>query len=487
MKSNKLIISLSIISFLSFLSFLTCSNSSSAEEDNRVIAPERIQILTDSILHQMVILRNMSFSNKITTFLDTNYWYWLYEAETFYNDMTPLLRQAGILKKPNHRYPQKFMNFKLMELTIGGYYNNLNEITLFVEKTDSIYLDTAIMYNTNNKTAIAHELTHLLQDAEGLFTQAYNSLPPEGYRTTEDWMRFRSVIEGDASFSMDYYYWNFLIQTDNPIDSSIQSRSAEEKQFYEYICENKYDNIYMYLYSPYIIGGRFFANTFEDGNWEKVYSYFNTLPLSFYEVVTEKDITPDEFSFDILKPYINNKELITEDTYGSYTLSQFLSNFDTSVNDTKINSLEKQYGWQGDRIIGYKNSNGEPYSFIWAIAFDGEESTENAVKIISVMNTSANNDSYRPFFDSTFSDTLADNIIITHFFSKKFNTTLLRKENELCIIENMQEATDTIINEIVENTTYRSYQKDNIDNQRVYNPLYKYFKQIIWPYNSKLF
>ena len=90
----------SLFVFLCITLFIfSCNQPSQIEESTRIIASDRIQEITDSILVQMSELRGIPISNNVTTYLDTNTEYINSLADVFYGQSISLLNQIGILLK----------------------------------------------------------------------------------------------------------------------------------------------------------------------------------------------------------------------------------------------------------------------------------------------------------------------------------------------------------------------------------------------------
>jgi hypothetical protein len=239
---------------------------------------------------------------------------------------------------------------RLLREQVAGFYE---------PKTREFYL-AAWVPLTEQKTVMAHELMHALQD------QHFN------LRRFEDWpkgdsdaeLAIHALVEGEATIVMYQYAFDQQgVRLDVTKIGSLTERmladgGAEDSSKYPVLAAAP-AVLRESLQFPYVYGAGFVQQVLKSGSWPTLNSAYNRLPSS-----TEQIIHPEKF--------INRDEAIKIDMSElSGTLGGAWKRVDADVNGEfgyqlilrefvdKSTANKAASGWGGDRYLLYENKNNQ--------------------------------------------------------------------------------------------------------------------------------
>lgn len=240
-----------------------------------------------------------------------------------------------------------------------------------------------------NSALLAHELVHTLQDQ-------HFELGSAGKPTTDGTKGRLGLTEGDANY-VQYLYnqrcsgeWNgsCLVRESRPARSQPTSGGGPA-------------NIGLYLisYQPYSDGPAFVKQLRDARGWMGVNEAYRQRPASTEQtihpgkyptdqptVVTVSDKSTAEWTLLTIKgepdyETVGEAGLFVAFVYPYYDSNQQFElvsaasfrNRDEAGNPDRFNPYNYRHvyseGWDGDRLIAYRNSNGE-HAYVWKLGFD---------------------------------------------------------------------------------------------------------------------
>ncbi|HVF92241.1 MAG TPA: DUF6782 family putative metallopeptidase [Blastocatellia bacterium] len=234
-------------------------------------------------------------------------------------------------------------------------------------KTQEFFLAAWIPI-AEQKTVIAHELTHALQDQH--FNLRRFEKWPKGDSDAE--LAAHALIEGDATVTMILYDYD---QNKGQMSLPGTDSSADDDSKYPVLAKAP-AVLRESLQFPYINGAIFVQEVLKNRSWTGLNSSYDKLPAS-----TEQIMHPEKFlqgegpvrveTGSLLPALGGDWKLLDSDVNGEFGFQIMLSEF-----ISKGDSRRASEGWGGDRYATYQEKTGAvmiaQYS-TWDTARDAEE------------------------------------------------------------------------------------------------------------------
>lgn len=295
----------------------------------------------NAINGQMVVLRGLSPTQSVPRqFMDRN------QLRAYYTEM--LEQEFTAEDERRHR-----ALLRALDINDGGSNLRQNEIDSAVKSILGFYRhDTKQLVVVTNRARMgvgdrityAHEFVHSLQDQhfdlEKLFERAQGNSDYE--------QAIRSLVEGDATFSMSLYAQNHLSELDWINYKLEMAQSLDLSGILSFGSGGGplTESAAMF---PYNEGALFVATLYQMGGWEAVRQAFANPPRSTEQIIfPEAYLTGDEpqqITLANLAPRMgNNWEMLIDDTLGQLNLQIYLEGQLAIGYAQEIGS-----GWGGDR------------------------------------------------------------------------------------------------------------------------------------------
>ena len=250
-------------------------------------------------------------------------------------------------------------NYDLEKILINLYSEQIGAFYKMEEK--ALYMLPGLNVSTNiQKTLLAHEMTHALQDQHFNLEQIIKS----GKDNDDTKLAIESLVEGDATFVMQKYYVKTLSLSF--IFDIISILFLGQEQF-----DKAPDVIKENLIFPYIKGLVFVSYLFRSGGWETVDNAYKQLPLSSEQILHpekyiagEKPVTV-ELSGDFTTPV--SYSILERNTLGEFNTALLLERY---LPNTTSRSAAK--GWGGDTYIILESPTESAFVLIWKTVWDSE-------------------------------------------------------------------------------------------------------------------
>lgn len=298
------------------------------------------------------------------------------------------LKKLGMVAKD---FQLRDFTISLLTEQVAGFYD---------PKTQFFYLASWIPI-TEQKTVIAHELTHALQD-QHFNLRRFDKWPKDD---SDAELAAHALAEGEATIVMflyDFTQLGFKIDVTQlpPLADSMQAmNSANDKQFP--VLAKAPSIIREGLQFPYFYGAGFVQEMLKHGSWERLDKTWQTLPTSSEQIMhPEKYLAGDRPMKIDLASFAavlgqGWKQLET-DVNGEFGYQMILNEY---IN--KDTAQVAAAGWGGDKYATYEDSKTGDLLVAqfttWDRLQDSEEffkayaeRTENRFKVKSAADTPAN-------------------------------------------------------------------------------------------------
>lgn len=255
---------------------------------------------------------------------------------------TKALEKLGLIPKG---FQLRDYFIKLLREQVAGFYE---------PKTQEFYLASWVPIS-EQKTVIAHELVHALQD------QHFN------LRRFERWPRGDSdaeaaahaLVEGEATVVMFQYTFEqqglrFDVTKIGPITEKLLEQDGDDASKYP-VLANAPTVLRESLQFPYVYGAGFVQGVLKSGSWSLLNSAYSRLPIS-----TEQIMHPERFlvrdnpvTIDVtdLQPALGASwKRLDTNVNGEFGYQIVLAEF---IGKSAARSAAK--GWGGDRYVLYEN------------------------------------------------------------------------------------------------------------------------------------
>jgi len=324
---------------------------------------ERVEL----VKRKVATIRGLPFVKEIPIRLENNEVIRKYvESELLENNGEEKLRNISLAYAKLGLFPAG-MNLeksllKMYAAKVQGFYDlNGKEVVLRRNSANTAHSGGAFLGAiTCDEKALAHELTHALQDQH--FALAERLTPSNNSDKT---LAFRAMAEGDANLAESVYYFGGIFQDSSSIAQPSRSRKAKLSQGLSNVPSAIADK----LLFEYQNGMSFVKQAFMKAGWPGVNRLYRSPPLS-----TEQMLHPEKY-FDAPDPptVINDKNLsclfpagwkeIENNTLGELMVQSLFSKF-LSREEARVVAG----GWDGDRFVAFRR--GDAISFIWITVWD---------------------------------------------------------------------------------------------------------------------
>jgi len=233
--------------------------------------------------------------------------------------------------------------------SVQGYYSPSKDEVVIVSDAETPTID---------RTTLAHELVHALQD------QHYGLGGNPEFQDTQ--LAHRGVTEGDATYVQKLYErrcgdrWRCL---DRPDRTTAGTDSDFDR------------GVFVALYAPYAAGPRFVAERQQAEGWDAVNRLYERYPNSTEQLIHPEKY-PDEAPVDVSIPDRSNGQWErfdlqrpAHDVVGEasiYAMLRATGQADDGAPYEYEHPLSS--GWGGDRIVPYRD--GDRFGYVWAIEWD---------------------------------------------------------------------------------------------------------------------
>ena len=314
-----------------------------AETNNLKATEEILQVV--SRIRQLPVKQPVKNGAKTREQIQTSVIHDLDESSTpeEFEASSKTLMKLGMVPKDFHL---RDFTISLLTEQVAGFYD---------PKTQFFYLASWIPI-TEQKTVIAHELTHALQD-QHFNLKRFDKWPKDD---SDAELAAHSIAEGEATIVMflyDFAQLGFKIDITKlpPLADSMQAmNNANDKEFP--ILAKAPNIIREGLQFPYFYGAGFVQEVLKKGSWERLDKAWQTLPTSSEQIMhPEKYIAGDrpvKIELTNLKATLGQdwKQLET-DVNGEFGYQMILAEF---VN--KETSRTASEGWGGDKYATFEDS-----------------------------------------------------------------------------------------------------------------------------------
>ena len=263
--------------------------------------------------------------------------------------------------------------------SVGAYYSSAqNAIVIITPDPDRVQISSALL---------AHELVHALQNQHFDRAQVEPTLDAGKARL--------GLTEGDANY-VQYQYrqrcgeaWDrCLVPDPRPAQARPQARGLTNR------------GLHLITFQPYSDGPAFVETLREAGGWSAVGDAYGSLPASTEQTIhadrypddSPTAVTVSDTSTEAWTPLTRNGERVTETAgevglfamfaypfYHSNGSVEIISrdafqNRDADGNPDRFDPYNYSHpyseGWDGDRLVAYRN--GDETAYVWKLAFDSE-------------------------------------------------------------------------------------------------------------------
>lgn len=243
---------------------------------------------------------------------------------------------------------------------VAGYYD---------QETKQMFVVADGEFGGVEKMTYAHEYTHVLQD------QIYDL--ENGLKLNQDYCRdhteycagVQTLIEGDATFTEQYWLINYAGQ------DVIQ----DIMDFYEDYSSPVYDSAPYYMqkdfYFPYETGLAFIQHLYDENGWDAIAEAYTNPP-----VTTEQVIHPERYPSDVpvdipLPDYLpalgNGWREMTRNVMGEWYIYLILAAGQNALGRLDEDTASAAAaGWGGDSYLVYRNDSTQETAFIMSALWD---------------------------------------------------------------------------------------------------------------------
>lgn len=250
---------------------------------------------------------------------------------------------------------------------IAGFYDS---------KTKEMYVIQGQGFQGPERMTYAHEFTHILQDQNYDLRDGLHLNEDYCETATEYCAAVTALIEGDASLSEQFWYFQFSTETDQ----------QQVQEFYQNYQSPVYDSAPDFLQKdfvfPYLQGLEFVQSLYDRGGWPAIDRVYTKLPQS-----TEQILHPDQYPADspvaVELPDLSGLlgtvwRSLDDNTLGEWYLYLVLA-YGRDSSTRLPDSLARQAaaGWEGDHYRVYWNDAGQQALLfqrnLWELSSDIDE------------------------------------------------------------------------------------------------------------------
>ncbi len=208
------------------------------------------------------------------------------------------------------------------------------------------------------KSTLAHELTHILQ----------NTLPkvPRGSRTFDGEKARLALIEGDASFTSEFF-------KNETFTRVSRSGEIQNERFYPVLLGSPLLNIHFSLpasvsplnYFPYKYGQEFVRALYNKGGWALVKAAYLNPPNTTEQILHPEKYFEGEGAVKVVAPNVTDSSWTRKstDTYGEYFIDVMLAKWLPQSEADRAAA-----GWSGDSAVSFQRGNDS--IFAWNVTWD---------------------------------------------------------------------------------------------------------------------
>ncbi|KTG08784.1 hypothetical protein AUR64_13230 [Haloprofundus marisrubri] len=244
--------------------------------------------------------------------------------------------------------------------SVLGYYSPSEDRIVIVSDSETPVID---------RTTLAHELVHALQDQQFGLT---------GGAATQDGQLARNgIVEGDARYTETLYEQRCATEWDCvPRPESGGGSSSN----------NGAPGVFLTIYTPYADGPQFVHTLYEEGGWEAVNAVYEAKPESTEQIIHPEKY-PDERPANVTVEDRSTQEWSrfdtrpVADTVGEASLYAMLWQ-NGYISQENLRNSPDEYspynyshpataGWAGDAVVPYESDDGE-YGYVFESEWDTE-------------------------------------------------------------------------------------------------------------------
>ncbi|MDD5672541.1 MAG: Calx-beta domain-containing protein [Chitinivibrionales bacterium] len=296
--------------------------------------------------------------------------------------------------------------------------------------TDLAFSDTAITYY------VAHEMTHALQD-QHLRSRAPD-VPVYSYYNSDRYFAWKSLVEGDASFTGYVCLLNYLSSTIADPYTLIGNMFLNIRSNFIKYKETLDTPVYLDVQSlaPYDLGPYYVAQTYmHSSGWSGVNSKFSITgaPLSTAGIFAVDNRLVHGFDFTPLQQRLINADsalvFLDDDNAGAIILfALFYGELDSAF-------VSSGLGWSGDRFMFFIDAGQKYGTLIWALALTDAQKASYLFGKFDDRIRSRKLGALRPWF-SALDSSVADTQTIYTYASAICTTQLIRRGSQIWWLEN---------------------------------------------------
>jgi len=236
--------------------------------------------------------------------------------------------------------------------SVLGYYSPGQDRIVVVSESETPVVD---------RTTLAHELVHALQDQQfGL---------DESPETQDTQLATNGVIEGEANYIQNTYEqrcgnrWSCISRPDG--EGSGGGGGGRENP-----------GVFTVILQPYVSGPAFIDGVYDDGGWDAVDALYEDYPASSEQVI-HPERYPDETPVTVRVADRSNGEWDrfdrdpVGDTVGEASIFATMYHNGQTEADRYSYRSQPSEGWAGDTVVPYQNGSGGG-GYVWESRWDTE-------------------------------------------------------------------------------------------------------------------
>lgn len=356
------------LSFLLVIVTLTNVASTAQQSATSITRPDAVLKTTNEVLKKVSNLRKLEIKQPVKSGLKTKEEIGKHVLRDINESNTPeefeasrkLLLKLGLIQKD---FNLRDYLVKLLMEQVAGFYD---------PKTEEFFL-AAWLELADQKTVMAHELVHSLQD-QHFDLKRFNKWP-DGDSDAE--LAAHALIEGDATFVMIQYIFDqqglsfdlnrfgsltqFMLSTSNttnekeyPVLARAPAVLRESLQF------------------PYVYGIGFVQEVLKNRSLQSVNDIYRNLPASTEQILHPEKFLNGDLPVKIEMPDLNDAmgkdwKKIDTDIQGEFGLQIMLAEF--TNNSASRKAAE---GWGGDQYALYENRKTGALIFVTFTTWDAD-------------------------------------------------------------------------------------------------------------------
>lgn len=239
---------------------------------------------------------------------------------------------------------------------------------------------------TQDQCTTVHELTHAMDDQHFDLLNLYD----EKKTSTDELLAIKGLVEGTAcSVQNDFMWGRRGIPSWNNPGLKPQMEEAPGKSMVPGADGIDIpDMLVKQATFPYSVGNRLVlaARKRDEGAWTTVNKMFEDLPASTEQVIhpekylqTPRD-NPTVFNLpdekELPKRLGADWEELRRDTYGEFMMQIYFEEFFRDRRSAKETAKKTAEGWDGDRVVVFKNKKTNALALYWVSAWDSTRDAE---------------------------------------------------------------------------------------------------------------